>query len=178
MPEKIQVKDLEFEKFISAEKISERVSELGKEITAHYADEKPLVIPVLNGSFIFAADLIRKIDLDCEISFVKYASYAHMQSTGNVKELIGLNGDFRGRKILIIEDIVDTGRTMDRLLKELNAAGAEEVKIAALLFKREMLLCDVIPDFTGFEIPNRFVVGYGLDYDGYGRHFDAIYAKR
>jgi hypoxanthine phosphoribosyltransferase len=178
MPENIQVKDLFFEKFISAEEISSKVQQLGADITRYYADEKPVILPVLNGSFIFAADLIRRIELDCEISFVKYSSYSQTHSTGEVKELIGLKGDFAGKKVLIIEDIVDTGRTMEKLLQTLQNAGAKEVKIAALLFKKEMLVCDINPDFVGFVIPNRFVVGYGLDYDDYGRHYDAVYAKK
>ena len=177
MKENINVKDLQFEMFIHAEKISERIAELGEVITNFYGDEKPVIVPVLNGSFIFAADLIRKIDLDCEISFVKFSSYAHTQSTGNIKELIGLNENFAGKKVLIIEDIVDTGRTMQHLLAKIWALNAADIRIATLLFKKEMLVCDVNPDFVGFEIPNRFVVGYGLDYDGYGRHYDAIYAK-
>ncbi len=176
MKNDIKVKDLHFSPFISSVDLKKRIQALGREIFEFYGNETPIILPILNGSFIFAADLIREINLDCQVSFVKFASYNHTSSSGEVKDLIGLNENFAGKRILIIEDIVDTGRTMTHLLEMLKNAQVKDVNIATLLFKKEMLKFDITPNFVGFEIPNRFVVGFGLDYDGYGRHYDAIYA--
>ncbi|MCC5946509.1 MAG: hypoxanthine phosphoribosyltransferase [Bernardetiaceae bacterium] len=171
----ITVRDKSFVPFISAQAIQARIATLGEQITQDYADKNPLCIGILNGAFVFAADLVRAVACPLEISFLKYASYEKMQSSGKVKQLLGINENLEGRHIIIIEDIVDTGATMQQVRKDLKSAGASSVKLAALLFKPKAVRSDIHIDYLGFEIENRFVVGYGLDYDGAGRNLDAIY---
>jgi len=171
----VEVKGKIFRKFISRQKIDHAVSTLAGRINIDYARKNPLLIGVLNGAFIFAADLIRKMEIPCQISFVKYASYTGTQSSKKVNELIGLNEEIRGRHILVVEDIVDSGITMDHLLKELHKYRPLSVRLACFCLKPDAFVKDFSIDYLGMEIPNDFVVGYGLDYDGYGRNLPDIY---
>jgi hypoxanthine phosphoribosyltransferase len=175
MPAPIYVHDKSFEVFISKEKIKERVSELGAQISKDHANLDPLFIGILNGSFIFASDLFRSLSIDAEISFIKLASYKGTSSSGNVITAIGLDENINDRHIIIVEDIVDTGRTLSTFIPELLQRRPASVKIATFLSKPEARLYDVHPDYIGFEIPNKFVVGYGLDYDRLGRNFPDLY---
>ncbi len=171
----VEVKDKVFRKFISREKIDLAVSALAGRINADYTGKNPLLLGVLNGAFIFAADLIRKIEIPCQISFVKYASYAGTQSTEKVKELIGMNEEIKGRHIIVVEDIVDSGITMDHLLQELYKYQPLSVRLACFCLKPDAFIKDFTIDYLGMEIPDDFIVGYGLDYDGYGRNLPEIY---
>jgi hypoxanthine phosphoribosyltransferase len=171
----VRVKDKDFAPFISEEKISEAVARLASGINQDYRGKEPLFLCILNGSFIFAADLIRRIDLPCQVSFVRYSSYAGTESTHYIKNLIGLNEDLAGRDIVIVEDIIDTGLTIAHLLEELKNKMAASVRIAAFCMKPGAFKEDYSIDYLGISIPDDFVVGYGLDYDGYGRNLPAIY---
>jgi hypoxanthine phosphoribosyltransferase len=171
----IKVKDKEFKLSIRAEEINEAVERLAAEINRDLKDKNPLFLVVLNGAFIFAADLYRKITIESEISFVKLASYSGTSSTSDVKELIGLNEKLKGRHIVILEDIIDTGTTMQYLINKLLYLGVADVKLVALLFKPNAFRESYRIDYLGMEIPNEFIVGYGLDYDGFGRNLPDIY---
>ncbi len=171
----IQVHDKQFIPYLSAPEIQQRVTELSKQISADYAHTKPLFIAILNGSFMFAADLFRQITVDAEISFIKVASYKGMRSSGNVVTSIGLEQDIYGRDLIIVEDIVDTGKTLHNFLPTLQHQQPSSLKIATLLHKPEATEFALSLDYVGFSIPNKFVVGYGLDYDGLGRNYNAIY---
>jgi len=171
----VEVKDKVFRKFISREKIDLTVSALAGRINTDYTGKNPLLLGVLNGAFIFAADLIRKIEIPCQISFVKYASYAGTQSTEKVKELIGMNEEIKGRHVIVVEDIVDSGITMDHLLKELHKYQPLSVRLACFCLKPDAFVKDFTIDYLGMEIPDDFIVGYGLDYYGYGRNLPEIY---
>lgn len=171
----MRLHDLEFGPFISAEQVKQRVGELGAALTADYKSRTPLLLGVLNGAFIFAADLIRACDMDCEISFIRLASYAGTASSGAVATVIGLREDVRGRDVIIVEDIVDSGRTLHEFLPDLWKLEPASVRVAALLVKPEALEFEIKVDYTGFEIPSKFVVGYGLDYNGLGRNVEGIW---
>ncbi|MBO6497435.1 MAG: hypoxanthine phosphoribosyltransferase [Roseivirga sp.] len=171
----VTVHDKTFELFISDEQIQSKIAELGQRLSADFASKKPLLIGVLNGSFMFASDLMKSINIDAEITFIKVSSYSGMQSQGKTKELIGLNEAIEGREVIVVEDIVDTGITMEGIVNELNKIGAANVEVASLLVKPDCLQRDVTVKYTGFEIPEKFVVGYGLDYDGLGRNLKDIY---
>jgi hypoxanthine phosphoribosyltransferase len=171
----IKVKDLQFEPFISNHLIEARVTELANRLTVDYHGKNPLFLSVLNGSFMFTSDLMKSFLSPCEISFIKLASYEGMESTGNIQTLIGLNNQIENRDIVIIEDIVDTGNTVKKILDLVKDHKPASVKILTLLFKPEAFQEDFEIDYVGFEIENKFVVGYGLDYDGYGRNLDQIY---
>jgi hypoxanthine phosphoribosyltransferase len=171
----IKVKDKEFEISIDAETIDATIRKMAADINRDYEGKNPLFIAILNGSFVFAADLIRKISVPCEISFVKLSSYSGTSSTEEVKELIGLNEDIRGRHIIIVEDIVDTGLTLDKFLQDLEDYDPASVKVACFTFKEKAFKKNFHIDYLGLTIPNDFVVGYGLDYDGYGRNLPDIY---
>jgi hypoxanthine phosphoribosyltransferase len=164
-----------FKIFISSEKIQERVSVLAEKIKNEMNGSEPLFISVLNGAFFFASDLIRKAQLQCEVSFVRVSSYAGTQSTGTIKNLMGVSANMEGRKIILVEDIVDSGETLLYLLNEISKHKPAEIKVASLLFKPAALKHDVKIDYLGFEVPNDFLVGYGLDYDGLGRNLNNIY---
>ena len=164
----IQIKDKKFTVSIKEEDILKEVSRVANEINRDLAGKNPLFLSVLNGSFMFTADLMKRITIPCEISFVKLASYQGVSSTGAVKEVIGINEDLSGRTIVIVEDIVDTGLTMQRLLETL-------IHIATLLVKPEKLKVDLNIEYAAMRIPNDFIVGYGLDYDGFGRNYKDIY---
>jgi hypoxanthine phosphoribosyltransferase len=173
--ENIRVLDRLFTPFITRDEIDPLVTRIAAEINADYAGKNPLFLPVLNGAFIFAADLLRKISIPCSVSFVKYASYSGMQTTEKVRILIGLNEDIAGRHVIIVEDIVDSGITMDYLLKEMRNFNPASVRLACLFLKPEAFIKDFPIDYLGMKIPNRFIVGYGLDYNGYGRNLPQIY---
>lgn len=171
----VQVKDKTFSVSISEAEIRRRVDEVAAQISRDLDGERPLLLAVLNGSFMFAADLIRGIETPCEISFVRMASYSGTASTGRVKQLLGLNEDIEGRTVVIVEDIVDSGLTMKELIDILQAKHPKEIRIAALLVKPGNLKTELDIPYCCFEIPNDFIVGYGLDYDGYGRNLRDIY---
>ena len=172
---KVQVRELVFEKFIGKDEIDVAVQKVAGEINRDYAGKNPLLLAILNGSFIFASDLMRKLTIPCEISFVKFASYQGTMTTSKVKELIGIDEDLENRHVIIVEDIVDTGITMDKLLCDVNLKNPAEVKVACFCFKPEAFQKDFPIDYVGLKIPNDFIVGYGLDYNGYGRNLPDIY---
>ena len=166
-----------FELYISYEKICNVVEKLAEQMNEDLKGKAPLFLCILNGSFMFAAELFKRINLiETEISFVKLASYNGEKTTGNVKQLIGLNANIEGRTVVVLEDIVDTGITIDHIAEQLKALNPKEVKIATLLLKPDALQKKVQLDYVGLEIPNDFIVGYGLDYDGYGRNLLDIYS--
>ena len=152
-----------------------RIQDLAAQISADYQGKQPLFVAVLNGSFMFVAQLLKGIGVACEITFVRVASYQATESSGELKEILGLNQDIKGRDVIIVEDIVDTGLTMFELCGQLATQKPNSLKIATMLFKPTALRADVSPSYVGFEIENKFVLGYGLDYDGLGRNLDAIY---
>lgn len=172
---RIKIHDKIFEPYISEEKINEAVSEVARKITSKYRGRKPVFIGVLNGCFYFAADLLKKIDFNCEISFVKVASYAGTQSTGNMRQLLGLDQKVQGRDVIIVEDIVDTGNTIEAVIEIIKNMGAASVSVATLLLKPEVYDKNIDIEFVAIEIKPDFVVGYGLDYDGYGRNLNQLY---
>ena len=174
---KVKIHDKEFELFIPHEKISEVVQQMATRLNHDLAGKNPLFIGILNGSFIFAADLFKQINiLDSEISFVKIASYCGDTTTGSVRELIGLNEEISGRTVVIIEDIVDTGITIGKIIEQLKSKQASEVLVATLLLKPDALRQELKLDYVGLEIPNDFIVGYGLDYNQKGRNLKDIYS--
>jgi hypoxanthine phosphoribosyltransferase len=172
----IRVLDKTFKEYISEKEISERINELAKKINLDFAGREVVFLGILNGAFLFAADLFKRIDLKAKISFVKLASYEGTKSSGSIKELIGWNEDIKNKYIIVIDDIVDTGNTLERIVDELVIRKAAEIKIAALLFKPKAYTKEIPIDYIGFEVPNDFVIGYGLDYDGYGRNLPSIYS--
>ena len=171
----IQIKDKRFTTFIPEERILREVERVASEINRDLEGTNPLFLSVLNGSFMFAADLMRNLTIPSEISFVKLASYAGTSSTGKVKELVGLNDDIEGRTVVIVEDIVDTGLTMKRLIETLKGRGPKDIRVATLLVKPDKLEVELNLDYVAMKIPNDFIVGYGLDYDGLGRNYRDIY---
>lgn len=173
--ETIRVKDKEFKLSITADEINATIEKLAGRLNHDLKDKNPLFLVVLNGAFIFAADIYRKIDIPSEITFVKLASYSGTSSTYEVKELIGLNEKLKGRTVVILEDIVDTGTTIQHLMNKLIYMGVDEVKLVSLLFKPSAFREGFRIDYLGLEIPNEFILGYGLDYDGYGRNYADIY---
>ncbi len=170
----VKIHDKHFKPFISAKKIAKCVAELGKKITTDYRDKRPILLSVLNGSFVFAADLARAIETDCELTFVKLTSYKGTSTTGNVQTVLGLDADLTGRHIIIVEDIVDTGNTLHNFTQELLKNDPASVEIATCFFKPAALKYPLSIKYIGFDIPNKFIVGYGLDYDGLGRNLPAV----
>ena len=166
----MRIKDKSFKVLIDYERISRRLDEMAGAINRDYKDKNPLFIAILNGSFMFAADLMKKIHIPSEITFIKVNSYQATKSTGNIKELIGLQENIFKRNLIIIEDIVDTGNTLAHLLEDFGTLGADSIEIATLLHKPAALQKELVIKYVGFSIPNKFVVGYGLDYNGYGRN--------
>lgn len=166
---------LNFRPFIECDKIRSRVAELGAQITEDFKGRKPLLVCVLNGAAPFAVDLFRAIDTDAEITFIRLKSYEGTGSTGKVKEIMGLTDDLSGRDVIIIEDIIDTGNTMTKLVADMRALGPASVSIATLLFKPDALQVHVEPRYVGFNIPSKFIIGYGLDIDGMARNLNDIY---
>lgn len=171
----IQVLDKKFQPYIKAEQIQEQVARLGAQINAEYSGKNPLFIAILNGSFMFASDLFKELTVDAEICFIKLASYKGTKSTGNVVTSIGLDESLKGRHVIIVEDIVDTGKTLYEFLPQLTNQQPASLKIAALLHKPEALNFPLTIDYLGFNVPNKFLLGYGLDYDGHGRNLKEIY---
>lgn len=172
----VKIHDKEFKLFISHEKIQAVVEEMAEKMNAELKGKNPLFLCILNGSFMFAAELFKRIDMvEAEISFVKLASYSGDQTTGKVKQLIGLNESIEGRTVVVLEDIVDTGITIDNIQQQLSGLNPKEVYVATLLLKPDALQKEVDLKYVGMEIPNDFIVGYGLDYDGLGRNLIDIY---
>lgn len=171
----ITILDKTFVPFIDQQTLEMRISDLASQMSTDYKDRCPLFIVVLNGAFLFATELLKRIPLSCEITFVKLASYAHTESTGRVREIIGLEESITGRDIIVIEDIVDTGLTMSYLIEQIGSFNPASVQVATLLHKPDALQKPVDMRYIGFEIANKFVVGYGLDYNGLGRNLDALY---
>ena len=171
----IKIKDREFELFLSEDRIQEAIQEVAKQINKDLADKDPLFIAVLNGSFMFVGELMKHVNIPCEISFVRMASYKGVKSTEKIKEIYGLEEDIEGRTVVILEDIIDTGHTISLVYDQLACDNPKEIRVATLLFKPEALKNPVQLDYVALEIPNDFIVGYGLDYDGYGRNLPDIY---
>lgn len=171
----INVHDKKFETYLSDEKIQQRVKEMAAEINKDYSGKRPLFIAILNGSFMFASDLFKELTIEAELCFIKLASYKGMKSSGKVVTSIGLEEDIFGKDVIIVEDIVDTGKTLHRFLPKLVHQQPRSLKIVTLLHKSEATEFPLDLDYIGFVIPNKFVVGYGLDYDGLGRNLREIY---
>ena len=171
----IKVHDKSFGPYLSEQTIQDRIKEMAKLINADYAGKRPLFVAILNGSFMFASDLFKYLDIEAEICFIKLASYKGMKSSGNVVTSIGLDDDLFGKDVVIVEDIVDTGKTLHNFLPKLLHQQPKSLKIATLLHKPEATEFPLTLDYVGFSIPNKFVVGYGLDYSGLGRNLKEIY---
>jgi hypoxanthine phosphoribosyltransferase len=171
----IEAHNLLFRQYLDAGDINKRVEELGAHLRSRYADKKPVFLGVLNGAFMFTADLVRAYGESCEVSFIKLSSYRGLQSSGDIATLIGLEIDLRGRPVIIVEDIVDSGKTLHSLLPELERMGPASIEIAALLLKPDMLEYPLEVAYAGFRIPPHFVIGYGLDFNGLGRQLPDIY---
>ena len=173
---KIQVADREFGIFLENESINKRISLISIQIDVDYEDRCPLFIGVLNGSFVFMADLLKEVSISCEVAFIKVSSYEGTESTGTIRETFGLPEDLHNRDIIIVEDIVDTGFTLEHILAQVHAQQPASVKVCSLLLKPASLKKEIPElEYVGFEIPNEFVVGYGLDYNGLGRNLKDIY---
>ena len=171
----IRVHDKNFEPFLSEEEIARRISEVANQLNQDYTGKRPVFIAILNGAFMFASDLFKRLTIDAEICFIKLASYKGTRSTGHIVTAIGLDLDLYGREVVIIEDIVDTGKTLHHFLPQLHHQQPSSLKIVALLHKPEAMVFPLTIDYLGFTIPNKFVVGYGLDYDGLGRNIASLY---
>ena len=171
----VKLHDKTFDTYLSSETIQQKVEELAQALNRDYEGKRPLCIAILNGSFMFAADLFKYLSIEAEISFIKLVSYRGMKSTGNVITAIGLEDDLFGRDVIILEDIVDTGKTLHEFLPKLNHQQPKSLKIVALLHKSSATRFPLTVDYVGFDIPDKFVVGYGLDYDGLGRNLKEIY---
>lgn len=171
----IKLKDKSFELSIPEEKIKASIDRVANEINSDLKGEVPVFLVILNGAFMFASDILKRIDFDCEVSFVKLASYKGTESTKSIKKLIGVNEDLKDRTVVILEDIIDSGITLECMLEQLSELKPKSVKIATLLFKPKAFIKNYRIDYVGLEIPNDFIVGYGLDYDGLGRNLNDIY---
>jgi hypoxanthine phosphoribosyltransferase len=171
----IQVKDKKFRPYLSAVQIDEQVKRVAAEINTDYEGKSPLFIAILNGSFMFASDLFKELTIEAEICFIKLASYKGTKSTGQIITSIGLDATLTGRHVIILEDIVDTGKTLYEFLPQLVNHQPASLKIAALLHKPDALVYPIIIDYLGFNVPDKFLLGYGLDYDGFARNLKEIY---
>lgn len=172
---RITVWDKSFEIYIPSDTIQARIAELANQISLEFNGQRPVFLVILNGAFLFASDLFRRIEGDGEINFLRVSSYAGMESSGNVKSLMGVDGSLENRPVILVEDIVDSGDTAVFLMKEIAKYNPSSLKFATLLFKPKALRHQFQPDYVGFEVPNDFLVGYGLDYDGLGRNYNDIY---
>ena len=173
--DRIRLRDKEFELFIPEEEIKEAIARVAGRIRADVKDARPLFVGILNGAFMFAAELMRQLDEPYEITFARYSSYKGTRTTGIVREIMPVQADVKGRTLVLIEDIIDTGFTMQYVMDKLRKDGAADVNLATLLFKPDSLKCALIPDYFGIRIQNDFIVGYGLDYDEMGRGYKDIY---
>jgi hypoxanthine phosphoribosyltransferase len=171
----IQVNDRQFKLFISEPQIQAEVARIAKEMNRDLADKDPIFLGILNGAFMFAGDLYKQLTFPCQITFLKLASYSGTQPTGSVKQLIGINRDLKDRVVVVLEDIVDTGVTLETIIRQLSGYLPAEIKVATFLHKPGATITEVKLNYVGMEIPNDFILGYGLDYDGYGRNFKEIY---
>ena len=171
----VKIKDKSFRISIHEAEIKRRVKALAEQMSKDLEGKNPIFLAVLNGAFIFAADLMREMTIPCEISFVKLASYQGTTSTGKVKEVFGINEDLSGRTVVIVEDIVESGQTMKQMIESLGTRNPESVRICTLFFKPEKLKEDLNLDYVAFRIPDDFILGYGLDYDGLGRELKDVY---
>ncbi|MGN7820350.1 hypoxanthine phosphoribosyltransferase [Chitinophaga varians] len=171
----IQVHDKKFQPYIGATELQQRIKEIAADISRDLKDERPLFIAILNGSFMFAGDVFKYLNIPAEISFIKLASYKGTKSTGNVVQAIGLDEDLFGRTVVILEDIVDTGKTLSQFLPQLEHQQPKKLLVASLLTKPEAMVHPIKIDYLGFSVPNKFLLGYGLDYDGLGRNLPEIY---
>ena len=171
----IEHRDHSFKPYIPASQIQNRVAELGEQLGRDYADQNPILLGVLNGAFMFTADLMRAITTPTEVAFVRYASYEGTASTGKVRQLLGLPDNLAGRHVIVVEDIVDSGLTMEKILSQLAELNPASVAVATCLLKPDALQVALDLKYVGFEIPNDFVIGYGLDFDEFGRHLPDIY---
>ncbi len=176
MPKKrIKVLELSFETSINEEKIQSRVKEIADQMNRDLVNKNPIFLGILNGAFMFASDLFKQISIPCQITFLKLASYEGTQSSGTVKQLIGINQDLKDRTVVILEDIVDTGITLETIVRQLSGYEPKQILVATMLHKPDALQKKVKLDYVGFRIPNEFVIGYGLDYNGYARNLPEIY---
>jgi hypoxanthine phosphoribosyltransferase len=173
--DEIHILDKTFREMIPGDKINRRIEEIAGQINNDLRDQEVVFLGILNGAFIFAADLFRRITFPARISFIKLASYHGTSSTGKIKELIGWNEAIENKTVVVVEDIVDRGDTIERIVSELIIRKAKAIRIATLLFKPSAYIKDIDLDYVGFEIPNDFVVGFGLDYDGFGRNLTSVY---
>jgi hypoxanthine phosphoribosyltransferase len=171
----VQVHDRFFKPFIDEEAIQKEVSRLAGEMNRDLSGKDPLFLGILNGAFMFASDLYKQLTFPCQITFLKLASYSGTESTGSVKQLIGINWDLKDRVVVVLEDIVDTGVTLETIIRQLRGYEPREIRVATFLHKPDATVREVKLDYVGMEIPNDFILGYGLDYDGYGRNFREIY---
>lgn len=175
MSERVQLHDKEFTKYIDNDELQKAVAEVGQRMNEELGDKNPLFLVVLNGAFMFAADVLRTFKYDCDISFIKLSSYVGTKTTHTVREVIGLDTNVKDRTVVLVEDIIDTGITMDHIIQQMKAMEARDVKTATMLFKPDAIEKDFPIDYVGMSIPNDFIVGYGLDYDGKGRNLADIY---
>ena len=171
----VQVLDKKFKVSIPEEEIQNAIKKMAGKMNEDLKGKDVIFLGILNGCFLFAADLFKNIDVPCQVTFLKLASYQGTSSTGNVKRLIGINEDIENKTVIILEDIIDTGNTLESIIKQLRGYEPKEIKVATLLYKPEANQKDLKIDYVGIEIPNAFIVGYGLDYDGYGRNLRDIY---
>lgn len=171
----IKIHDKNFEVYINRDRIQQAVSSLAQQLKKDLKGERPLFISILNGAFIFAADFMRAFEAECEITFIKLASYEKTQSSGKVKQLLGINEDLTDRTIVVLEDIIDTGTTLQEIYKILGEENIKDLKIVSLFFKPDVFKKELHIDYVAFQIPDNFIVGYGLDYDGLGRNLPDIY---
>ncbi|MBI9066378.1 MAG: hypoxanthine phosphoribosyltransferase [Salinivirgaceae bacterium] len=171
----VQVLDKRFRVSIPEEKILKSIEQMAQKMNEDFKGKDVIFLGILNGCFLFASDLFKCIDLECQITFLKLASYQGTSSTGNVKRLIGINEDIENKTVVILEDIIDTGNTLESILKQLKGYEPAEIKVATLLYKPDAYVKDIKIDYIGIEIPDEFILGYGLDYDGYGRNLRDIY---
>ena len=173
--EKIKVLDKHFKLYMSAEEIAKEVERVAMEMSRDLRDKKPIIFPVLNGSFVFAADLVRKLDFDAELSFLKYSSYSGTQTTGEVKKTLNFPKSVEGRHIVIVEDIIDTGLSIKSALTDLMKLKPSGVSVCTFFFKPDSFRMDYKVDYVGKRIANDFIVGYGMDYNEYGRFYKDVY---